>query len=462
MRMRVLGVVLSLTIPSAAIAASAHLPRPESMEHQIRFWRSIFAEYSRYQVVVHDTIDLGRIYSVIDFSDLAARGASPIELDRVLKEETELEVARIRALLRRMHEGVSPAALNPAERKIFDLVTTRDPRPDRFLIAADETRLRTQRGIRERFEEGYRRARRYFPEMERIFREEGVPVELTRLPLIESCFNIHAYSKVGAAGAWQFMPETGRLFMQVNDLVDERRDPITSTRAAARFLADNYRRLGTWPLAVTAYNHGPGGMARAVRELGTRDIATIVHYYQGPAFGFASRNFYAELLAALDVDRDHEKYFGPVPDGPLPAVAVHVLSEPVDFAVAARLAGVDRSTLAELNPALLQPVVSGRSAIPRGYRLRLPERVAAVFDDRLAEYVAERRVTRVAAPAPATRPSRPGRLGGPLVHRVKRGQTLTGIAQQHGVSVNALRIANRLGPRETPKAGQVLRIPRPG
>lgn len=460
MRVRTLGFVLALAVPAAAAAAS-HLPRPATMEHQIRFWRSIFTEYSRFQVVVHDTIDLGRIYSVVDVSDRLAEGASPVEVERALQEEGALEVERVRNLLLRLHAGASSSELTPAERRIHDLVVARDPRPNRFLEAADERRLRTQRGIRERFEEGYRRARRYFPEMERIFREEGVPVELTRLPLIESCFNINAYSKVGAAGVWQFMPETARLFaLQVGDSVDERRDPMAATRAAARFLADNYRRLGTWPLAVTAYNHGPGGMARAVRELGTTDIATIVHYYQGPAFGFASRNFYAELLAALDVDRDHETHFGRVHATPPPPTAEQWLAEPLDFGVAARLAGVDRGTLAELNPALLTPVVTGRAPIPRGYRLRLPERAAAQFEDRLAEFVAERRVIRVAAPAPATRPSRPSRDGTALVHRVKRGQTLSGIAQRYGVSVQALRVANRLGPREAPKAGQVLRIPR--
>ena len=459
MRARALVFVLFLALPASIAAAASQLPRPAAMEHQIRFWRSIFADYSQYQVVVHDTIDLDRIYSVVDFSDLAAEGVSPIELDRVLKEETNIEVARLRALFLRFHEGVSRGDLPADERRIYDLVAS-DPDPYRFLVAADEKRLRTQRGIRERFEQGYRRARRFFPEMERIFREEGVPVELTRLPLIESCFNLEAYSKVGAAGVWQFMPSTGRLFMEVNDLIDERRDPITSTRAAARFLARNYDRLGSWPLAVTAYNHGPGGMARAVSEVGTTDIATIVRDYRGPAFGFASRNFYAELLAALDVDKHHKAWFGHVPDEPPPPTAEHWLPDPVDFEAAARLAGVDRYTLAELNPALMTPVIGGRRSIPSGYRLRIPAQADADFDERLAEFVAETRVTRVSAPPPPTRPSRPARGASVVTHRVKRGQTLSAIAERYGVSVQALRTANRMGARASLKAGQVLRIPR--
>jgi membrane-bound lytic murein transglycosylase D len=427
------------------------------MEHQIRFWRSVFADYSKYQVVVHDTIDLDRIYSVVDFTDLAAQGVDPIELDRAMKEETEIEVARLRSLFRRIAEGVSRDELLDDERRVYDLFAS-DRDPDRFLVAGDEKRLRTQRGIRERFEDGYRRARRFFPEMERIFREEGVPVELTRLPLIESCFNLEAYSKVGAAGVWQFMPSTGRLFMEVNDLIDERRDPITSTRAAARFLARTYDMLGSWPLAITAYNHGPGGMARAVRDVGTDDIAAIVREYKGPAFGFASRNFYAEFLAALDVDKHHTAWFGHVPDDPPPATVEHRLPEAVEFESAARLAGIDSGTLADLNPALMSAVVTGRRSIPGGYRLRIPARAGTDFDDRLAELMAETRVTRVSTPAPTVRQSRS--KGSLLTHRVKKGQTLAGIAQRYSVSVEALRTANRMSARSSLKAGQVLRIPR--
>ena len=110
-----------------------------------------------------------------------------------------------------------------------------DPDPYKFLRAADEGRVRGQKGIRESFGSGFRASRKYLPQMEAIFRSAGLPIELTRIPLYESSFNLSAYSKVGAAGIWQFMPATGRLFMWVSDSVDERRDPIASTRAAAEY-----------------------------------------------------------------------------------------------------------------------------------------------------------------------------------------------------------------------------------
>ena len=103
---------------------------------------------------------------------------------------------------------------------------------------------------------------------------------------------------------------TGKRWLRVDGTVDERLDPYKSTLAAAQFLNINYSILGTWPLALTAWNHGAGGMRKAKEELGTDDITTIIRNYQGRTFGFASRNFYVSFLAALEVDRNAERFFG--------------------------------------------------------------------------------------------------------------------------------------------------------
>jgi len=453
--------------PTEADARTARLfPRPAALEPQIAFWHAIFTEYSSHQVVLHDALHLDKVYKVLDFRphvDTMSEG----ELAALERVETDLELDRVRATLLRLHAlGAQPESLTADERHIYDLFAD-DPAPDRFLAAADEKRLHSQRGLRERFGDGIRASRRYFPEMERIFREEGLPPELTRLPLIESCFNLRAYSKVGAAGIWQFMPKTGRLYMRVDNLVDERRDPISSTRAAAQFLSRVHDQLDSWPLAITAYNHGPDGIARAVDEVGSSDIGTIIRDYRGKSFGFASRNFYAEFLAALDVERDGEKHFGPLPaDRPL-HLNERRLARPVGIEAAARLARTDRTEIAELNPALSPLVVSGRRPIPAGYKLRLPGSGSPGFESRLAEFAAEERVTRVAAPAPAASEGRIVRASAksrvavrPTVttHRVRRGQTLSHIARQHRVSVQSLRRANRLGKSTTVKAGQVLKV----
>jgi hypothetical protein len=98
--------------------------------------------------------------------------------------------------------------------------------------------------------------------------------------------------------------------MSVNRKVDERLDPVKATRSAARLLRDNYNALGNWPLAITAYNHGRGGMLRAQGETGSSEITKVIDEYKGPLFGYASMNFYSEFLAAVDVYNSYDQYFG--------------------------------------------------------------------------------------------------------------------------------------------------------
>ena len=359
-------------------------------------------------------------------------------------------------MLLRLHAaGSQPESLTAEERAVYDLWAD-DPAPDRFLTAADDKRLHSQRGLRERFAEGVRVSRAYFPEMEHIFREEGLPVELVRLPLIESCFNLRAYSKAGAAGVWQFMPKTGRLFMRVDNLVDERRDPISSTRAAARFLTRVHDMLDTWPLTITAYNHGPDGVARAVSEVGTNDIATIVRDYHGKAFGFASRNFYVEFLAALEVERDVKTYFGDLSDEPPLRLRERRLERPLGIEAAARLTRTGRSQLASLNPALSTLVVSGRRPIPAGYRLRLPESAGGSFENRLAEFSAEQGVTSSASPRPVrVAASAKGRVRpAVLTYRVRRGATVSHTVKKRKVSAPS----HRPGKKARHRPRQNLRI----
>src|SRR5206468_9305346 len=140
-----------------------------------------------------DAVHLDKVYNVLDFRTHVDNGMDEGELAALERIDTDLEMDRLRATLLRLHAlGAHPESLTAEERHVYDLLAD-DPAPDRFLLAADDKRLHSQRGLRERFAEGLRISRRYFPEMERIFREEELPVELVRLPLIESCFNLRAY-----------------------------------------------------------------------------------------------------------------------------------------------------------------------------------------------------------------------------------------------------------------------------
>lgn len=455
---------------AAGGAFAAALPNPPELRTQVEFWKKIFAEYSRNQVVIHDTWELDRIYSVLDFSAEAADLQGDI-LPAYVEIRVSQEKERIRSLLLRLHQNDGkPQPWSEEERRIAALFR-RDPNPEKFLVAADPARIRAQRGLREKFAEGLRISGRYLPAMEAIFRAEGLPEDLTRLPLVESCFDVRAYSKVGAAGIWQFIPETGRRFLRIDAVVDERRDPIESSKAAAAFLKENYAKLGTWPLAVTAYNHGPAGMLRAVEAVGSRDLVEIIRRYQGPRFGFASRNFYAELLAAIEVEREHEKYFGRLRRLPPLSVEEVGVPRPTPFRVLAHSAAMPPEDLAELNLALTPSVVRGEQLVPAGFRLRVPRGRKSSFEARYAAWVADQERTRLArgsggtakpaqgarrsvarADAAATRKEK-------RTHKVKRGQTVETIARMYGLSAERLARRNGLRRGSRLRTGQVLVIP---
>lgn len=168
-------------------------------------------------------------------------------------------------------------------------------------LLSGNIKLKSQTGLSEQFIVAAKRAQQYLPYMEEIFRGQGLPTKITRLPFVESMFNLYALSKVGAAGVWQIMPDTARGILTMNELVDERYSPIKATKAAAILLRENFDSLKSWPLAITAYNHGKNGMANAVHKLKTTNLGSIIRRYESPSFQHASKNFYAEFIAASNV-----------------------------------------------------------------------------------------------------------------------------------------------------------------
>jgi membrane-bound lytic murein transglycosylase D len=174
------------------------------------------------------------------------------------------------------------------------------PCPPELLIGA-AWNIRVQQGLREKVEEGILRARPLMSQILAILRRHKVPEELAALPMVESSFNPHARSKAGAVGLWQLLRSTGSRYLNVSRHSDDRRDPIRATEAAARLLRQNYQALGSWPLAVIAYNHGRVGVVAAREAVGSDAVEDIIAGYNGRRFGFASRNFYPEFLAALEI-----------------------------------------------------------------------------------------------------------------------------------------------------------------
>ncbi len=317
-----------------------------------------------------------------------------------------------------------------------------DTKPAEFRAAMRN--IRCQTGQKDRFRDGVIRSGAYLDEIKRIFRSQGLPEDLSYLPHVESSFNPNAYSKFGAAGMWQFTRSTGKHYMKVGYTIDERRDPMISTYAAAKLLRHNYRKLQNWPLAMTAYNHGLSGMLRAQRKKGSYE--RIFTEYRSRIFKFASRNFYSEFLAAREAAKNYRQYFGDLKlDTPVKSREV-VLKGYVSLPQMARHLNLKIAELRQLNPALRHPVFRGQKYVPKGYRLRLPYRndkdweiLLAKFEDKFYKHYQKK--------------SR--------IYTVQRGDTAGEIARIHGVKLADLIAANNLNSRSTIYVNQNLRIPLP-
>jgi membrane-bound lytic murein transglycosylase D len=351
-------VLLPLAIARAP-AADLALPYPPQLQRDVNFWVRVYTQIDTDSGYLHDQYDLAVIYDTLHFPP----DSSPRERQRIVNRARDHYVAE----LRRIAAGEGPLS---AEDEHIKALWGAQATPERLLEATDD--MRFQLGQANRFRSGLIRSGAWQQDIAQALKDEGLPPELAALPLVESSYNPRAYSKVGAAGLWQFMPSTGRRFMRIDRAVDDRMDPFAATDAAAQLLAYNHRILGTWPLALTAYNHGVAGMRHAVETLGTTNIVTIVRDYQSRTFGFASRNFYVSFLAALKIERDPQKYFGAMV--PMQEERFRQVRMPAYVSVGPleRALDIDPERLRELNPALRPAVWRGRLAVPRGYQLRLP------------------------------------------------------------------------------------------
>ncbi len=412
-------------------------PLPESIRENVDFWVKVYSQWHSDQLIVHDASHLLIVYEVVDLRQL-------LGTDEV-REYTRRRYARHfrRKYERLLRQAASKPAdrLTPQEKRLHDLWK---PYGGKSALRRAARNVRVQRGNRDFFLYGLVQSGRYIDRMREIFRTYGLPEELTALPHVESSFNWRAYSHMGAAGIWQFTRRTGRLFLRISYELDERFDPIRATEAAAQLLKKNYEELGTWPLAITAYNHGLAGMKRAVRILGTRDFDTIIRRYRSRSFRFASKNFYAEFLAALYVRTNYRRFFGEVQMEPPLQFVEFELPDYVSAQQLARHFGVDLEKLRELNPALRSPVWRGHRRIPRGYVLRLPVDLPAPPEALYASIPEKYRHPRQLRPN---------------TYRVRRGETLGEIARRLGVPIRDLIAFNDIRNPNRIRAGQVLNVP---
>ncbi len=281
---------------------AGEFPAPPELEPAVNFWRKTYVQWHRSQVAIHDDRYLDVVYEVIDLPGPVADSLSP-EQKEFVSERRNYWKGQLSALDVKLSTG---GTLSNEDQLLVNLVKSKGRLQSIIPGAAD--RVRSQRGMRERFKKGLEISARYDATFRKIFREAGLPEDLAYLPHVESSFQTGAQSSAGAVGIWQFTRGAAERFMNIREGADERYDPIASTYGAARYLRYAYEKLGDWPTALTSYNHGINGMMRAQNQVGN-DFVRIVEQYDSPKFGFASRNYYAEFLAAREIARNPEQFF---------------------------------------------------------------------------------------------------------------------------------------------------------
>lgn len=428
--------LILLASGSALADDSALFPQPAALDRDVNFWVSIFTKYSTKEGVLHDNRNLGVVYESVPLPDSSSR--------RARQRASSNRRKHYQAILRTLASGKRDN-LTTEEQRVLDLwpadVTNQE-------LSAAVGRIRFQLGLSDRFQEGLERAGLYRDHVNAEFTRHGVPTALAALPHVESSYNLNAQSHVGASGIWQFTRSTGRRFMQVDHVLDERNDPFLATTGAAKLLAYNYSLTGNWPMAITAYNHGLAGARRAQRRHGDTAYVDILRNYNGRTFGFASRNFYVAFLAAKHVDQNAEKYFpNVVPKKPIDYTIVRVPAYVAANKVAEVL-DINERTLREHNRALQGTVWQGSKHIPKDFQLRIPTRsldapvaelMSALGDDDLhADQLPD------------------------MFHKIQRGDTLSQIADTYGTRVSTLVALNNLGSSHRIRAGQQLRLPAAG
>ncbi len=294
----------------------------------------------------------------------------------------------------------------------------------------------------------------YFPIYEEAFTSIGVPEEIKYLSIVESALNPHAVSRVGATGPWQFMFATARMYnLEMDSYIDERKDPIAASHAAAAYLLDAYNEFGDWHLAIASYNCGKGNVLRAIQRSG---VETPDFWDISPFLPKETRKYVPAFIAMAYMFGYHEEHgIEPVDvNDMLSNTEIVWVQKFVPFSGVAQALEIDEEIIKVLNPAYKRGVINGSPESPK--RLILPEVHPESY---MALYAALNSPVETSTMRYASNSSDAGQHAA-LVHRVRKGETLGKIAQQYRVTVQDLRAWNNIK-NNTIVPGQSLNVNRP-
>lgn len=427
------------------VNCSTNFPCQPELIPKIEFWIRIFQEFGKRQAVFHDAESPEVIYSVItsDSSCGLSRRNGPIELER----------ERIKKLLRSLQSKSQDVQPNytPEELTILDQTKTSTT----FELDKSADRIRCQNGIREQFEQALSRYRYYKNDVVKIITDSSLPDDIQYLPFVESSYNPMAYSKVGAAGLWQIMPQTARVLgLKINSSIDERLDPIQATKAAARYFVNSYQTLYQTaqenrhdtsllgPFVITSYNYGIAGMKKALEAHGA-NFTDVLNNYKGKSFRVAVKNFYASFLAARHLVTNEPLYFQNIQAYRFPEYKVMSVPKSISAPKFSEIFNIPDELLRELNPVLTKRVWTGVHPIPQYFELKVPNNVVPEEISKTISSLAPEKIeVRIRN------------------YKVQRGDTPCAVASMFQISCKDLMLANALNEkRNFIRVGQTLSIP---
>lgn len=284
---RFLVLCTAMSVHSGLLAE--RIETPAALREDVEFWEQIFGVYKSNECVLHDPDHVSVIYAIKKLKHCGGR-----------HRDREINMAR-----KQIADSLNRLARDPSsDVKVDTMIWARLPekfRNSHYLREA-KFRVRCQLGVADGFEKSLARSQKFLPEIKALARKKGLPEDVAYLPHLESGFNPRAHSKVGARGLWQLMPSLAREHgLKVNRSRDDRLHVDHSTRIALRQLTHNYRKVESWPLALTGYNYGINGIARGMKRLGTNDYMVIRKKHSSPSFGFAAKHFFPSFLAARNL-----------------------------------------------------------------------------------------------------------------------------------------------------------------
>lgn len=334
-------------------AAPPVLPHtPKSLEPRVHFWTRVWGEASEKRTLLVDERRPWVIFADIDCADLYEWGDPAFAKDRCGE--------RITSARKKVTAHLKKTWSKPE--------TLRRYNGNRALAKSAVKNVIGVRGRVDALARAKDRARSQLSHAESLYEAQGVPRLYARAAIVESLWRPEALSRTGAAGVLQFMPITSKKYLFVEDgLVDERLDPLRSSWAAARYLADMNKQLKSWPLTLTAYNTGPARMKRVMKMRRTADLGQIANAGDLGEYGFDGQNYYAQIIAIARLTKDDV-----FPETVITGRTLKVV-EATAFADLVACTSTTTATLAAANPALLAAVRSGEARVPAGYVLQVPD-----------------------------------------------------------------------------------------